>query len=261
MMKSVLQELSQHRQYPCISVIISTQINSFAEKKKVQLKVKNQVKEAEIALRNRFPEETTKPLIQALNDIARKFDVDSASSGVGFFVSDGFQRTLLFPLPVVDKLLIGEDFDTMTIEQVLENMFDYNVLVLSKNKTRLLQGWGNQLKEVEDGNFPEQYDHQFEVNRTSPGSFYNPEESDFEQTRLQQYIRHLDHLLQRYEKRSPLVLMGVVKQLSEFGSISKFAKDTIVEIQGNFESASTHELAKKVWPKVESYRDSLKLAN
>ncbi len=250
--KSTLKELSEQKGNPCISLIVSTEIKSFTDKEKIQLKLKNNVKQLEKALlKDNYPQKIIDQLIQSLESLTEQFRPDHLQAGAGFYVSPGFAKLVSFPFPVKENIIINSSFDVSEIKDALDKMKGYLVLQLSKNKTGIYQGEGKTLNEINDDYFPRQFENEFQVHRTDPHSFYNDEESKIDQSRLESYFREVDQMLSPYLGDRPMIVLGVTKHLSSFRAVSKHKNLIIAEIEGNFDKQSLYEIAQKVWPKVE----------
>ena len=132
---------------------------------------------------------------------------------------------------------------------------DYWVLALSKGKTRLLKLSDDKLTEVNDKNFPEKYEEQFQYERkTGPKVQYYDDESRINEIRLHAYFRHIDHLLSLYLKRAdlPVILLSVKNHISDFKHVASAARKITYTIRGNYDYHSVHELKLAVMRKLKS---------
>ena len=252
-MKSIINELLQQEGNPKVSIIISTDLHAFADKEKIRLELKNHIDQAAQKLKMDYEEETARKLIRSLKDMAKRVDMSHLEGGIGLYVSPGYQKQVVFPFSVKNKVLVKDYFNLYDLQQTIEKMLDFAVLAISKNQTRLLIGKGNKLNDVDNEYFPMHFENEFQVHRTAPGSFYNEEESEVDQARLKNWFRKVDDHLAHSVKDMPIIIMGVVKHLSEFKQLSKHAKDIIVEISGNYDHTPAHEIAQKIFPLLEDY--------
>lgn len=252
-MKSILTELARQEGSPMLSMIVSTEMNSFAGKKKVQLKLKNQIDYAAKELKLQYGEEAGRKLINATKSLAKKIDFNHLESGIGLYVSPKYQQLITFPFPVSDKVTLGSSFEISAIQETLDKMIQYAVVLVSKHAIRLFIGKGKKIKEVDNHDFPLYFEDQFQVQRTSPHSLYNSEESEIDQARLDAYFRKGERLLSTYIKDQPIVLMGTVKSLGNFEAIRKKKIRKIAELMGNFDKHKAHEILDLVWPEIESF--------
>lgn len=252
--KKIIKELLEKRNGPCISIIISSELKSFSDKNKIRLKLRNSIQEVRKRLISKLDEDVLRKLLNKLESLADQVDIGHLRNGIGLFAAHDYGKLIYFPLPVQDRVSIGESFSVAEILSNINGLKPYRVLLLSKNTSRLFLGAGSELTEIEDGKFPHTNEEDFEVQRTDPGSFYNNEESKVDQAHFENYLRQIDELLKGQQKNNPVILLGVQKLLSTFKEVSKNKNLIIGEIHGNYEQANTHELSQKVWPLVEDQK-------
>lgn len=252
-MEKILKELMEQKGDPCVSMIISTEMKSFADKEKIRIKFKNKIKLAARMLQVNGDKETPEKLIQSIKSLIKKIDMDSLLNGIGIYVSQSFEKVVLFPFPVKDKVTITDSFEVMAVRESLAKMIRYTVVVLNKNKVRVFIGKGKTLQEVNDEHFPLEFKDEFQVHRASTHSLYNNEESKIDRERIQSYFRKIDNLLGDYVKEDPIVILGVTKYLSDFRLVTKHGKLIIFELTGSFGKYTLYEITQLVWTEVENY--------
>lgn len=255
MKRAILTELLKPQDRPCISVVISTKQKSFTDREIQRIKFKNMLIQVTKELQKNYNTETTEKLTNSLKLLMEEVDTNHIESGIGFYVSTSFTKLVYFPLSVQDKITINSSFDVSDIEEALDKMIDYTVVLLSKNNTKLFKGKGNKLREIDDENFPRHFKDEFQVHRSSPHSFYNGEESKIDDIRVESYFRKVDKILANYLKKDSLVVIGVTEHISKFKSVSKHTNLIIAEIKGNYDKHSLYEITQKVLPEVDKYID------
>ncbi len=251
--KSTLQKLDAQTGDPCITIVIGTDVKSFADKEQIELKIKNAIKEISEELRENYDETKSKKLINKVKTLAQKIDLNRSYTGVGLYVTESFQELVSFPFPVSESIHVSNSFGVSEILDSYEKMIRYYVLALSKNETRLFRGAGNSVLEINDHNFPLRMEDEFQVSRKAPHSFYNDEESKVDQARMKSYFRKVEEQLGKYLKSEPLILLGVKENLSDFKSVSQYTDQIIAKLHGNFDRHSIRDIEQLVWPELESY--------
>ena len=251
--KALLNKISNQKGSPCVTMVVATSLKSFDDKEKIQLKIKNILKQLTEDLNKQYPQKTTKKITTSIQFLVNKVNFNHLKKGLGFYVSDNFSEIVSFPLDIKDKLLIHNSFDVTDIESTLDKMVDYAILLLGKNKTRFFSGTGNVLSELKNEHFPTTIDNDYEVYRSSPHSLYNGEESKIDRARVINFFRRIDQLIPVFAKDIPIVLLGTKSHLSEFKSISKHTKQFVGEVDGNYDKHSLHEISRLVWSEFEGY--------
>jgi hypothetical protein len=253
MRQVILTELLKQQDGPCISVVILTKQKSFSDREIQRIKFKNMLIQVTKELEKNYDMETTEKLTNSLKSLMGDVDTNHIESGIGFYVSTSFTKLVYFPFPVQEKTIINSSFDVSDIEEALDKVIDYTVVLLSKNNTKLFKGKGNKLREIDDKNFPRHFEDEFQVHRSSPHSLYNSEESKIDDIRVESYFKEVDKTLVNYLKKDPLIVIGVTDHISKFKSVSKHTNFIIAEIKGNYDKHSLYEITQKVLPEVNKY--------
>ncbi|MEQ6120758.1 hypothetical protein [Reichenbachiella sp. MALMAid0571] len=256
--KATLKKLEAQTGSPSITIVLGTDVKSFAAKEQIQLKIKNAIKEVSDTLRKNYDEIKSKKLINKIKELIQQIDLNHSSLGVGIYVTESFHEIVSFPFPVSDKVRVATSFEVSEILETYEKMIRYYVLALSKNETRLFKGMDNSVLEIKDSHFPLKMEDEFQVSRKAPHSFYNDEESKIDQARMESFLRKVDVQLGKYLKSESLILLGVKENLGDFKSVSQYASHIIIEMHGNFDRHSERDIEQLVWPKLESNMEEMK---
>lgn len=114
----------------------------------------------------------------------------------------------------------------------------YYVLSLSKNMSRLYEGFRAKLIDIDDGKFP-----------LKSAQVNNPDSRD---TKLQKFCRLTDQHFAHYFKQDPLrlVLIGETSTLAMFEALKTRQDILIGTVPGDYSVTSTHDLGQIVWPVV-----------
>jgi hypothetical protein len=252
--KLILTELLDNQMgNTCVSILITTEIKSFTDKEKIKLKLKNRTNYIENKLYQKYNKEKADGLILSIKSLMDQIDLNHLKKGLGIYVSPNYSKLVFFPLPIEEKIIIDTSFEISDIIESLDKMIDYFIIALSKNSTKLYKGYGNSLFEINDENFPQHFENEFQISRTSPYSMYNDEESKFNEKQLDDYFRKIDKLLNLYTKNEPIVVLGVIEHISRFKLISKHQNNIIANFKGNFDKHTNHEIIEMIWPEIENY--------
>ncbi len=251
---ALLTEIINHQKEPCVAMVVSTAMKSFADKEKIQLELKNSLNQVSKSLQAGYDETVSTELIDSMRSLIEQVDWDHLPQGLGFYVSPGYSRLVSFPFPVSDNISIDKVFNVSHIRENLNKMTPYTVVLLSRNHTRLFSGKGRELTEIKDQHFPKDFENEYQVHRASPHSLYNNEESKIDHSRWEQYFREIDKLLGAHTGANPVVLIGVKENLSIFKSVYKSPQQVIEEIVGNFDKATVPEIKDLVLPAIDAYQ-------
>lgn len=259
MKATLLKELLGHKADPCLTVILDTNQESFADKEKIEIHLKKALKQAENELKGRKDNGSADRMIKELNAMAGKIDLNSNQKGIGIYISPDLIKLVSFPFQVKTRTVVDTSFDIKDVISNVNKLIDYKVLLLSKGNTRFFKGSGSGLEEVHDENFPNEYEEQFQfptIRPARPGQqFYSNEQSKVNQNRLEDFLRSMDRDLKDYLGRDePLVVVGVDKMLSTFKSLSEHASNIKGSVEGNYDWQTPAEIADKAWPVIQEYQ-------
>ena len=254
-MRSLLKTLSESRSLPSVSIIMPTELKSFADREKIMIRLKESVVSAEKEMLQKFDSATVEPIVQKLKELVESVDTSSLTKGIGLFASSQLSRKVAFTIPVSERMLITEIFSTADIQRNIEMRSEYEVLLLSRKDSKLFSGVGEELVEIKDSDFPMRFENEFQVKRPDPHSKYQNEESKINQARVDNYYRKIAEALKRRDINIPIVLVGTIENRSDFKNTNKCPKEIIAEVNGNMTKNSVAQIRDKVLaamkPKVE----------
>ena len=246
--ETVLKEIVDHQKNPCISLVISTELSAFDDNEKIQLKFKNSINRLSRILYDQYEEDVALIMIDTVKSLMDKVDFKHLPKGIGLYVAPGFNKFVSFQFPVEELLLVGESFNISHLMKSISQSFEYVVVSISQHKVRLFTGKGADFFEVQDKNFPYRFEEEFQVHRTDPHSYYNNEESKIDLARQEDHFRSVSDLLGEYVDGSPIIILGVKKNIGLFKRISKHTDKIIGERTGNYDESSLHQIKELIQP-------------
>ncbi|MEK6481833.1 hypothetical protein WJR50_30095 [Catalinimonas sp. 4WD22] len=251
---------SEETEIPYVSIVIPLE-KTLPARNQNEVRIKNMIHRAKTQLTKKYVKKDVFDLLIAIEHLHEQIDPHHHVEGVGLYVSKHRSQILYFPFPVEEKVLIDDTFEVRNLILNASQLFNYWVLVLSNNHTRLLKGKGKSLEEIQDEHFPLKYEEQFEYpGRQKPrmvGSVvYGSEESQLKEERQREYFRHVEKLLHPYlmERSCPLFVMGEAWYQPLFSKVIHHAKTISGFIEGNYDHLTAGVLVNKVWSAVEAYQ-------
>jgi hypothetical protein len=246
-----LKELQALKKVPALSILLPTYRN-FPDNKKDPIRVKNLVSAATERLSQEFSSRDLEPLLQQLDTLVNEIDYPHTLDGLALYVSHDFARLFYLPFPVPERVVIDQTFATRDLVYGLHRAQRYWVFLLSQASTRLLAGTGETLEEVTDQNFP--------MEMTGPGAttaLPDKADSSYMDDRHRRFFQQVDRAYTEYTEGEalPLILGGVIRQISFFQEISQYTSRVAGTLTGNFDKATVAELVPLVWPIVQGVRE------
>lgn len=249
-----LKQLQSLSYVPSLSILLPTHRTS-PDNKQDPIRVKNLVDEAKERLREEFSAREIEPLFNKLDTLVSEIDYPHTLDGFALFVSHDFAQSYYLPFPVPARVVIDKTFATRDLVYGLHREQRYWVLLLSQASTRLLAGTGETLEEVKDENFP--------MTMTGPGGT-SPipfdADSSYLDDRHRRFFQQVDNAFANYaeDESLPLIVGGVIRQVSFFQEVSQYTSAIAGTLSGNFDKTPIPELIPQVWPIVQSVRDAQK---
>ena len=230
-----LEVLQSPQRTPCISLIVPT----YGSEDSIRVKLDSAVQRTKELLAGTSWKEDTQNMIQRLKDLCKQIEITDKTEGLGLFISPDLARIVYFPMPVKERVVVGNNFELKDIVFILNRTPRYWVLSLSDTATRLFKGFGNSLTEIQDNNFPfasDEKDHTIDKGK-------NPS------------LGKIDLLLTRYFKGVylPVIVLGKEKHLKDLSEISIYKNEIIGWIPGNFDKVPLAELLEFAWKDITKF--------
>lgn len=245
-----LKQLQALTKVPALSILLPTHRTS-PDNKQDPIAVKNLVRDAKNRLSEEFSARDLEPLLKNLDALVDDIDYAHALDGLALFVSHDLARKFYLPFTVPKRVVIDQTFATRDLVYGLHRAQRYWVFLLSQNASRLLAGTGETLEEVNNKDFPLQME--------GPGAttaLPDSADSAYMDDRHRRFFQQVDRAFTAYAEDDtlPIVLGGVIRQISFFQEVSAYTSQVAGQITGNFDKATVSELMPEVWPIVQGVR-------
>ncbi|MDV2998409.1 MAG: hypothetical protein N5P05_000015 [Chroococcopsis gigantea SAG 12.99] len=245
-----LEKLQSLTQVPALSILLPTHRTS-PDNKRDPIVLKNLVDEAKQRLLEEFSKREIEPIFDRLDTLVEKVNYPHTLDGLALYVGPDHSELYYLAFPVPARVIIDQTFATRDLVYGLHREQSYWVLLLSQNSTRLLAGTGETLEEVEDGTFP--------IQMTGPGATSPiPFDADtsYLDDRFRRFFQGVDSALSEYigTDSAPLIVGGVVRQVSFFQEVSAHTSAIVGTLGGNYDRLKAHDIVSEVLPLMHSYR-------
>ncbi|QQE65864.1 hypothetical protein GFS31_25560 [Leptolyngbya sp. BL0902] len=245
-----LKELQALTKVPALSILLPTHRTS-PDNKQDPILVKNLVTEAKNRLSQEFSARDLDPLLNHLDALVNAIDYTYALDGLALFVSHDVAKKFYLPFTVPQRVVIDQTFATRDLVYGLHRAQRYWVFLLSQGSTRLLAGTGDTLEEVTDGQFP--------LAMEGPGAttaLPDSADSAYMDDRHRRFFQQVDQAFSAYAEDDslPIILGGVVRQISFFQEVSQYTNLVAGTLTGNFDQAKLADLVPDVGPMIEGVR-------
>lgn len=262
-----LKFLNSQQIYPSVSIFARTH-RAMPEREKDPIVIKNLVAEAKERLLKEFPARDVQDVLDNIDFLVKSIDYAKSTDGLAIFVNKHVKQMFSLPLPLKNRVIIADTFETRDILGELERLPRYWVLVLSEKPTRLFYGLADELTEIiepevdtlgisRDG-FPldytkpkiEEYEfHQGGTQGGAQGSMVGRAshlDSKYLDDHKKTFFKKVDKLLARFITADPhaLFVVGVDKNCALFDAVT--VHQVAAKILGDFAERSNKELVAAV---------------
>jgi hypothetical protein len=242
MNKELFIKLRNSSGYPAISMLLPTHRTS-PENKQDPIRLKNLLTET----RSRLAEEFTKRDLSRLEQQINKLDqIDHTynKEGLAIFINEDlfeYERLLFAP---EERVVIDETFATRDLIRAMHKAENYYVLVISRQKIRLFEGFLERVHEVKDFGFPMENNTLYETNSEMRSV------SNREDDLIKEFFNRGDKAFQvvYQTNAAPLFVMGVDRNISHYFEIADKKKIIAGGITTGGDDATVHEVAQLAWP-------------
>ncbi len=145
----VVAALGARHQPPCLSLYQPTH-RRHPENQQDSIRFRNLVKELETSLRQTYPDNATRLLLDPFNVLADDHDFwNHTLDGLAVLGGPGLFHVFRLQRPVAELTVVADSFHTKPLRRFLQSVDCYQILGLSADKIRLFEGNRDVLDEVD----------------------------------------------------------------------------------------------------------------
>ena len=245
-MDNTLKRLKDIKSDCCVTILLNTHRNS-PQSKKDEIVLKNLVTEAENRLKEEYDNDTGERVAHKLKELASNIDARYNFESLALFVNRDIAEFIRMPIKVEDRVVIGNNFATRDLIRMLHKEVNYYVLVLSREKARLIEAVGDkEIQEIHNG-FP--MENSYTV--VGEGKLFNRETS-----LVLEFFGNVNNQLDdvQHEKRLPVFICTDESNYSDYLKAANQKENISGVIEGNRDDEDPHNIVKDAWPVVEKWQ-------
>jgi hypothetical protein len=152
-MNDVLKKVKDIQQESCVTITLNTH-RSKPDNEKDAILLKNLIKEAEERLYKDYDKRSVWPVMEKLNGIAGRIDHSQNTESLAIFVNRDYAGFTRLPVKVTNRVVIDNTFATRDLVRAIHHETAYYVLVLSRQKARLIEAFNDKAVKEFTGPFP-----------------------------------------------------------------------------------------------------------
>ncbi len=237
-----LVDLLNKKENPAVSIIVGNEART-TENTALRIALKDEIKKVVETLGERgYSRRVVRLLEEKMQQAMEDVDFTGFLYGIGIFVSENEYEILYFPFLVTSKTTVDTSFEIRDLLMTVNRSFQYDVILLSKKKTRFFNAYGPDVQELRTSAIPGGVD---DIIKMKKAGAIDPEK--VETDALKKYVRDVDHFIRIFTPMNrPLVVIGDARLLSYFKETTRRSDKIIGEIQGSFDDARVSEIQERV---------------
>ena len=240
---------------PAVSIILP-----FEPKMSLKTELSHSLKLAsdkvEIELKEDYPAEMVELMMAKLRKLVAGLNYSTHKKSIAVYLSPVFEKVLYLDIPVHEKIIIDDSFEIRDIVYNKKQLREYLVLILSGKSTKMFLGNSQKLVKIVANSTRSVHTYINDVPQ-KVANFSDP--SSRKEIIMEKFLRHIDNELDiiLYAYKLPLFVMGTERISGHFRKLTRHSKSIIEYVHGNYEAASTHELADVLKPYTELWEKIL----
>jgi len=249
-MNNVLKRLRNISSGCCVTIILNTH-RTQPDSEKDRILLKNLLKEAETRLTDECDKQSFSTIGDKLNALAATIDHRYNLESLVLFVSEHIAEYTRLPIAVQDRVVIGKTFAIRDLIRTMNKEKGYYVLVLSRDKTRLIEAHNDKVVQEMDGNFPIENVFLYPKQRAEAAI------ASRQTSLIQEFFNVVDKQLIEVIKESSLPVL-ICTEESNYHQYLKIAdrKEIIIgHLNGNRVDQKAHHIIDAAWPIVQQVRN------
>lgn len=242
-MNTILKKLKDISSDCCVTIILQTH-RTTPDNEKDSIVLKNLVKEAEVRLLSSYEKSLARNIINRINTLTQNINHRHNLESLIIFVNENLAEYVRLPVNVENRVVIDKSFSTRDLLRALRSETSYYLLVLSRDKARLIEAFNDKAIAEIDNGFPMTNTDIIPVQRAEAaiGS---------RQTNLiREFFNQVDKQLNEVQKGNPLPVI-ICSEESNYPEYLKIVdrKEMIAgSLYGNRMHEKPHHIVAAAWP-------------
>lgn len=228
----------------CFLTIILQTHRTLPDNEKDPIVLKNLVKEVESRLRADYEKTFVNDMMTRINSLADGINHRHNKESLIMFVNENISELVRLPITVENRVVVDKTFATRDLIRALHRETAYYVLVLSRDKAKLIEAFNDKVINEFEVGFPI-------VNKDLNPAQRSEAAIGSRQTNLvREFFNRVDKQLNEVQKKNPLPVI-ICTEESNYPEYLKIAdrKEMIAgELSGNRMNEKAHHIVEAVWP-------------
>lgn len=248
-MKMTIKELKDIRSENCISIMVTTH-RTKPDYLNDALTLKNMIKEVETRLMADTDKKNAAKLLERVNALANSIDHSQNLESLVLFVNEDVAEYTRLPIKVEDRVVIDETFATRDLIRAMHLETHYYILVLSKEKIRLVEAMNDKVIQEVGKPFPAKNTQLLTADNAAKAV------DSKERSLIGEFFNETDKKVNQLRKNNaiPVFICGLDENHSHYMSVAD-KKHSIFEVylDKNMINDPVHSIVEESWSIVKDY--------
>ena len=243
-MDKILKKVKDIFQEGCVTIILNTH-RTKPDYLKDSIQLKNLVKEAEDRLTGTFEKRVVRSIMEKLNRLVEKIDHSQNLESLIIFANQNFTDYTRLTISSENRVVIDQTFATRELVRAMHQQAAYYVLVLSRQKARLIEASNDKVVQELKRDFPL-------VNNLYTTDRARLSTNKGQDNLIEEFFNRVDKVVTETTRDHPLPLV-LATENRNYEYYLKIAdnKDLIIGyINRNRDDETAHDIVKDAWEEV-----------
>ena len=248
-MINVLNKLKKVTADCCVTIIMNTH-RTLPDNEKDLIVLKNMLKEAGMQLSG-YNKELVTVLIEKLDTLAASIDHRKNLESLVLFASENVAEYVRLPIAVTDRVVTDKTFAARDLVRALHQQAAYYVLVLSRDKARLIEVFNDKMVAEVDDSFP--IENVFLYPKQTAEAAISSRQTNL----IQEFFNIVDKQLNKIIKENPLPVLISTEESNyhQYLKVADLKHIVIGNLNGNRMEEKAPHIVDAAWPIMQSINE------
>jgi hypothetical protein len=236
---------------PCLTIALNTH-RHHPENQQDRIHLKNLQNKAIQEMEAKWEKSVQRAMEDRLDRLTREIDHEANLDSMLVFIHPDFAQLKRLPIPVINRVAMGERFYIRDLFRTLQLMQKYYVLVLSRDKARLLKGSMEALEEEVRAGFP------FENEGLFTTDTFKLSTQKGQDNLIEEFFNRVDKQFQEVwlKERLPLVVCTEERNFFHYEKMADRKNLIIGHLNMNRLEEKADSIIRDAWPIAKAYNQA-----
>ncbi|MEO8721773.1 MAG: hypothetical protein ABI372_11750 [Ginsengibacter sp.] len=242
-MNIILKKLNASRSECSVTIFLKTH-RVIPDNEMDSIVLKNLIKDVESRLSSVYESSFVNMMMNRINALAENVDHRLNKESLVLFINENISEYVRLPIPVENRVVIDRAFATRDLIRALHRETSWYLLVLSRDKARLIEAFNDKVSAESDSGFPVININLNPVQRSEAAI------ASRQTNLIREFFNRVDKQLNNILKENPLPVIICTEEsnYSEYLKVTDNEKMIVGNLYGNRMNEKAHHIVEAAWP-------------